>query len=72
MTDVDQPNEDANDRDDFRQHVTEIVEFALQGRFLAYLLADGGVDVANCSPLSGENDYRTCGAVYYSCALSKS
>ena len=33
MTDVDEPDEDANNSDDLSEHVTEIIKFPLQRSF---------------------------------------
>jgi hypothetical protein len=61
---VDEPDEDANDRDDLGEHVAEIVQLALQWCLFADLGRDGFVNIANGSLLTSENDNGTSRAVY--------
>lgn len=69
MSDIDNPNENTNDRNDFCQHVAEVVEFALERSLFANLGADGAVDVAYSSLLSGMNDNSLCCTINYGGSL---
>ena len=69
VTYVDEPDEDADDCDHLGEHLTKIVELALQRCLFANLRRDGFVDVANSGLLASEdNDGRTF-PIYYSGAL---
>lgn len=56
MPDVDEPDEDADNGDDLREHITEVVKLAFEWRFLADLRADRLVNVTNRGAFSGEYD----------------
>ena len=56
VTDIDQPDKDADDSDDLGKHLAEVVELTLQGRLLANLRRDGLVYIANSGLLAGEYD----------------
>ena len=69
MADVYKPNENANNSDDFCEHVAEVIEFALEWRLLADLRRDGVVDVANGCFLACIDDDSVCVAVDHGCSL---
>ena len=56
VANVHEPDQYTDDRDNLREHVTEVVELSLQGRLLANLRRNGLVDIANSGLLAGEYD----------------
>jgi hypothetical protein len=57
VPDVHKPDEDADDGDDFREHIAKVVQFAFQRCLFADLGGDRLMDVANGGALACENDY---------------
>ena len=53
MTNVDDPDEDADNGDDLGEHVTEIIQFALERCLFGYLGRDGFVNITDCRFLAG-------------------
>lgn len=47
VTQIDDPDQQTNNTDDFRQQVSKIVDFLLQGGLFGNLRGDGGVDVTD-------------------------
>lgn len=56
VAEIDDPYKDANDGDDLRELITEVVQLAFQGRLFVDLRGDGLVDVTNSCALTGENN----------------
>ena len=72
VANVDDPDENADDRDDFCEHLTEVVEFTFEGRLLTDLGGDGLVNVANGGPLAGMNDNRSRDTIHNGRSLNES
>lgn len=47
MLDVDKPNQSTNDRDNFRKHITKIIQLLLERSRLRDLRRDALMDIAN-------------------------
>lgn len=71
VADIYEPDEDADDGDDLCQHVSEVVELALQWCLLADLGGDREVDIADGGLLAGEYNYCASSAVYDGRSLFK-
>ena len=56
MTDIDKPDEDANDSDDLGEHITKIIEFTFERGLLGDLGSNRLVNIANRSFLAGVDD----------------
>jgi len=56
VANIDDPDENADDRDNFREHLTKVVEFTLERCLLADLRGDGLMNATNGSPLTSMND----------------
>jgi len=56
VTDIDKPDEDANDSDDLGEHVSKIVKFAFERGLLGDLGSNRLVNIANRSFLAGVDD----------------
>jgi hypothetical protein len=69
VTDVYKPDENANDCDNFGKHVTEVIKFAFEGSFLAYLSGNRFVNIADRCVLPGEHNNCVGIAIYNGCAL---
>jgi hypothetical protein len=54
VPEVDNPNEDTNDGDNFGEHVTKVVQLAFKRSLLAYLRYDRLVNIANGCLLTGK------------------
>ena len=60
---IHEPDEDANDGNDFGEEVSEIVDLLLEGSLLADLRRDGLVDVPKSGESTGGGDDSGCGSV---------
>lgn len=60
MTEVNQPHENANDGDNLGEHITKIIEFALERCFFTDLGRDRLVNMTNCSAFAGQNYDSLC------------
>ena len=69
VPEVDEPYEDADDRDNLREHVSEIIQFTLQRSLFADLGRDGLVNVTDGGVLTCEDDDRSCAPIDDGCAL---
>jgi hypothetical protein len=56
VTDVDDPNKQANDGDDLCERVSELVQLSLEGCLFGDLARDGGVDGSDGGSSSGVDD----------------
>jgi hypothetical protein len=66
---VDEPHEDADDRDDLCEHVTEVVQLTLQGSLFADLRRNGLVNVTDGRILTCEDGDRAGAAIDDGCTL---
>jgi len=66
---VDEPHEDADDRDDLCEHVTKVVQLTLQGGLFADLGRNGLVNMTDGRVLTRENDNRAGTPIDDSCTL---
>jgi len=57
MTEVHKPYENANDGDDFGEHVTEIIQFAFERCLFTDLRCDRLVDMANCGSFASQDNH---------------
>jgi hypothetical protein len=55
VLEVDDPDEDTDDADDFGEHVTKVIQLAFERCLLVYLRRDGLVDITNGRPLAGKD-----------------
>jgi hypothetical protein len=56
VTEVNKPYEDTNNSDDFGEHVTKVIEFALERCLFANLRRDGLMDMADCCAFASQHD----------------
>jgi len=56
VADIDDPDKDTNNADHFREHVTKVVQLALERRLFGDLGRNGFVNVADGCLLSGIDD----------------
>lgn len=70
VTEVHNPNENTDHRDDLGKHVTKVIEFALKRRLFGDLRRDRLVNITNCSTLTSENDDSFSVAIDNAGALS--
>jgi hypothetical protein len=66
---VDEPHENADDRDDLREHISKVVQFTLQRGLFADLGRNGLVNVTDGRVLACEDDDCTCSPIDDSCTL---
>ena len=71
VPEVDNPDEDANDGDDFSEHVAKVIQLAFKGRLLAYLGRDRLVDIADGCLLTGKDHDGLGIAIYNSSSLGE-
>jgi len=69
VSNVDEPHEDADDRDDLCEHVTEVVQLTLQGGLFANLRRNGLVNVADGRILTCEDGDRARAPIDDGCTL---
>lgn len=69
VPEVDEPYQDADDRNNLREHVSKIIQFTLQRGLFADLGRDGLVNVTDGGVLTCENDDRSCAPIDDGCAL---
>ena len=55
VPEVDDPDEDTNDGDNFGEHVTKVVQLAFKRSLLIYLRSDRLVNIANGRLLAGKD-----------------
>jgi hypothetical protein len=55
MAEINKPYEDANNRDDFGEHVTKVIEFTLERCLFANLGRYGLVNMADCGAFAGQD-----------------
>jgi len=72
MPNIDNPNENTDDSDNLGQHVSKIVQFAFQGRFLRDLRRDGFVDVSHRCFLASKDYDRGSISIHDSSTLWQS
>lgn len=72
VTEINEPDQNTYYGYHFGEHVTKVVEFALQRRFVADLLGYRVVNVTYCGFGACESDDSTCGSIYDSSSLDKS
>lgn len=72
MANIDDPDENTDDRDNFCEHIAKVVEFTLEGRLLTDLGGDGLMNATNGSPLTSVNDNSSRDAIHDSRSLDKS
>lgn len=71
VSEIDNPNEDTNDGDNFGEHVAKVIQLAFKRCLLVYLGCDGLVNIANGRLLTGK-DYDGLGTtVHYSSPLGE-
>ena len=58
VSDVDEPDENTDDGDDFGERVSELIELPLEGSSFGGSGSDGIVDLTDGSPLPSKNDDR--------------
>lgn len=63
VAEIDDPDENANDGDDLRKLISEVVQLPFQGGLFVDLRGDGLVDVTNSCALTGENNDSPCASV---------
>ena len=68
---VDEPYEDTNTRNDLREHVSKIVQLALQRSLLTDLRGNRLVDIADGRILTGENNDGARAPINDCCTLFK-
>jgi len=56
VLEVDEPYENANNSDDFSQHVAEVVQFAFERGLFSDLRSNGFVNITNGGFLASENN----------------
>lgn len=71
VANVDNPDKNADNRDDFCEHLTKVVEFTLEGSFLADLGGDRLMNTTNGGPLAGMDDNGSCDAIHNSRSLKE-
>lgn len=71
VTEIDEPNQNTYYGYHFSQHVTKVVKFALQRRFVVYLVGYRVVNMTNRSFSACERDDSACGSVHNSSSLGK-
>ena len=69
VPEVDEPYEDAYDRDDLRKHVSKIIQLTLQRSLFANLRRDGFVNVADGCVLTSEDNDCARTPTHDRCAL---
>lgn len=69
IAEVDEPDKDADDGNDFGEHVTKVVQFLLERRLLFNLLRDRLMNVAYRSLGSSIDDNCSGPSIDYCCTL---
>ena len=71
VPEIDDPDKDTNDGDNFSEHVTKVVQLAFKRSLLVYLRCDRLVNIANGCLLTGK-DYDSLGtAIDYGSPLGE-
>jgi hypothetical protein len=69
VSEIDEPHEDADDRDDLGEHVSEVIKLAFQRSLFADLRRNGLVNVADGRVLTGKNNDSARVPIHNCCAL---
>lgn len=70
VSDVHEPDQDTDNRDDLGEHVAKVVELTLEWCLFTNLGGDGLVNITNGCLLAGEHDDGECFAINYAGTLN--
>ena len=71
VPEVDGPDEDTNNTDNFSEHVTKVIQLALKRCLLVYLRCNGLMDIADSCLLTGEYHNSLGVTIYDSSSLGE-